>query len=82
MTRLLLGTLFAITLAACDDPVNARRALEDSGYSDIELTGGELWGCSDSDGTTTGFIAKNPAGRKVKGVVCCGFAFKGCTVRF
>jgi hypothetical protein len=81
MKRLLLF-LAALVLASCDDPVNARRTLEDSGYSSIELTGGQVFGCSKDDGTATGFRAKNPVGRKVEGVVCCGFVFKSCTVRF
>lgn len=29
----------------------------------------------------TGFVAKNPAGKRVEGVVCCG-VLKACTVRF
>lgn len=28
------------------------------------------------------FVAKNPQGKPVSGVVCCGLAFKACTVRW
>lgn len=30
---------------------------------------------------TTGFVATNPQGMRVEGVVCCGW-LKSCTVRF
>lgn len=75
---LLLFTLLAL---ACTDNEGASRALHGSGFTDITLTGFSF-GCGKDDGSSTGFEAKNPQGGRVKGVVCCGLIFKGCTVRF
>jgi hypothetical protein len=75
---LLLGVLL---LTACVDDSTSREVLGNAGYSDIEITGYEWGACSDSDNFSTGFKAKNPKGKKVSGVVCCGL-LKRCTIRF
>lgn len=80
MTRLAITLLIALTLAGCSDNIGARRALADAGYTDIELTGYRIFGCSDDDQFRTGFRAKSPAGRRVSGVVCAGW-MKGNTIR-
>jgi len=74
-------TMFALILLACTDEGATRKTLLDSGYSDITLKGYQPLACSQDDSYSTGFTAKNPTGRTVSGVVCCGF-FKSCTVRF
>jgi len=75
----LLTTLF---LAACgSNPEASRRTLDDAGYSDIEITGWEFWGCGEDDDYSTGFIATNPKGKRIEGIVCCGWGGKGCTIR-
>jgi hypothetical protein len=79
--RSLLVLALALTATACTDNEGATRALESMGMSDIQLTGYEWTTCSDSDTFHTGFRATNQAGKKVSGVVCCGW-FKDCTVRF
>lgn len=83
-----MKTAFIITLlvaaaliAGCTDAKNARRVLESSGYSGIEVTGFELFGCGQDDFFRTGFSATGQDGRKVHGVVCQGLLFKGATVR-
>lgn len=73
-----VGLLF---LNGCTDDGRSTQVLFDSGYSDITITGYQWYGCGDGDTYTTGFRAKNPAGRMVSGVVCCGI-LKSCTVRF
>ena len=73
--------LVALLLSACSDSDVARSALLGQGFTDIEITGWAPLGCSDSDGTCTGFVALGPTGRRVSGVVGCGYFFKGCTVR-
>lgn len=80
MKRLILA---ALLLAGCGaDESNSRRTLESSGYTEISITGWAPLTCGKDDTFSTGFTAKNPQGRRVSGVVCCGLVFKGCTVRF
>jgi hypothetical protein len=69
----------ALTLGCTSDEA-ARRALEASGFTDVQLTGFEWFGCGTED-FHNGFIAKNPRGQRVSGIVCCGWV-KNCTVRF
>lgn len=71
----------ALSAIGCTDEPGARRALEGNGFSNFTLTGYAPFSCSDSDQTSTGFEATNAAGKRVSGVVCCGF-LKACTVRF
>lgn len=78
MKRAILALLL---LTGCTDERASRAALESAGFSDITLTGYNWFGCGQDDSFATGFRAKNPAGRNVEGVVCCGL-MKGCTVRW
>lgn len=71
--------------ASCTNEADSQRALEDMGMTNIEFTGHDMFTCSKSDDTCTGFTAINPQGRHVKGAVGCGHQWactKGCTVRF
>ena len=68
--------------SGCTDDSNSVRTLRSAGYSNIKITGWEPFSCSEDDGFSTGFKATNPTGQTVTGVVCCGFVFKGCTIRF
>lgn len=78
---LLMGAL--LVLSACSDPPTAMRALENLGFTEIEITGWRAFGCSDKDDYTTGFRAKGPTGRVVTGIVCSSWGWgKGATVRF
>lgn len=81
--KLLIGIMgiFLLSSCACSDEDAARRTLLDAGYSDVRTTGWAMLGCGEDDSTSTGFVAKNPKGRRVEGVVCCGFWGKGCTIR-
>ena len=76
--------IFIISLAffGCTDSKNAVSVLSSQGYTDIEITGYSLFGCSEDDVVRTGFNAKAPNGQRVEGVVCQGFLVKGATVRF
>ncbi len=78
MKRLLLCTVF---LGACTSEGAATRALLDSGYTGIVITGWSPLSCSKDDSTCTGFTAVTANGRHVSGAVGCGYVFKGCTVR-
>jgi len=83
---MILSTLFLIVFFAilfqtpgCTDNESARDILSDEGYTDIEIVGYEVWGCSEDDYYHTGFRARR-GDRVVEGVVCCGI-MKDCTVR-
>lgn len=68
-----------ILLASCTDSSDARRVLENDGYTDIEMTGYRPFMCSDDDTYKTGFKAKKN-GHVVTGAVCGGL-LKGNTIR-
>ncbi len=80
MKKVLLACVLALSLAACSDGPTAENALADAGYTQIVTTGWSMFGCSENDTFKTGFTAKGPTGRQVKGVVCSGW-FKGATIR-
>jgi len=72
--------IIALITAACTSDDKARKTLEAEGYTHIKI-GGWSPSCSDDDGTCTKFEARGPSGKQVRGVVGCGYVFKGCTVR-
>jgi hypothetical protein len=80
-SALLALVLFSIA-PSCTNESAARQTLEDAGFTNIELTGYSAFTCSKSDDTCTGFTAIGPTGHRVKGAVGCGYACKGCTIRF
>lgn len=73
-----LGTAL---LSGCTSYDDAVEALVSAGYSDIEITGYNVFSCGNDDLFHTGFVAKNPMGKIVEGTVCSG-VFKGSTIRF
>ncbi len=79
--KMLLLPIALLACAACSSPNDARRALTAAGYTKIDITGYEVFGCGDDDTFSTGFVATNPAGQEVSGVVCSGW-FKRGTIRF
>ncbi len=72
--------LLLLLATACTDEPRAQRVLEESGYTDVQITGYAWTACSDHDDYKTGFRAKGPTGKQVAGAVCCG-VMKNCTVR-
>lgn len=78
----MLGIIGAVVLlAGCAPPVEEMRAaVEDFGFTDVQL-GDPVWlGCSKGDTFRRGWQGLNAAGRPVQGVVCGGWG-KGWTVR-
>jgi len=76
-----LGILFiALFTKGCTNEHAARKTLEQSGYSDIQVGGYDLFGCG-KENTCTKFRAKGPTGKLAKGAVGCGWFAKHCTVR-
>lgn len=70
----------AMTFVSCTAPDQARRVLDESGYSEVQLTGYRWFTCGENDVYHDGFIARGPTGRSVKGTICAGW-FKGATIR-
>lgn len=76
-----LIVVLALLLTGCTDEGGSRKALESAGFTDINFQGYAWFGCGKDDGFHTEFTAKNPQGKQVSGVVCCGL-LKSCTIRF
>lgn len=75
--------LIILCFAGCTDEEAARQTLADQGYTDIRISGHDLFACADSDSTCTEFSAVTSAGRRVTGAVGCGVGCgKACTIRF
>jgi hypothetical protein len=70
----------ALLGAGCTRPNDTRRVLEQSGYTQIEITGWRPFAADEKDTFSTGFSATAPNGQRVTGAVCSGW-FKGNTVR-
>ena len=67
----------------CTDAETATDVLNKAGYQGIEIKDDyQFWTCGSGDHYATGFSAINPTGKRVEGTVCCGWAMKGCTIRF
>lgn len=78
---LIWSILAAFCLSACTKPDHAARVLESAGYTDIQMHGYVVFGCSEDDQYHDKFTAKGPTGKPVSGVVCAGLVFKGATIR-
>lgn len=76
-----IGLLLVVFMVGCTQPDRAVDLLESQGYENINITGYDVWGCSQDDTYHTGFTA-TMNGRQVAGTVCAGFLFKGATIRF
>lgn len=82
MKKVIAVMITTVALYGCSNKEDAVRALESSGYSEVVVTGWKPFSCDEKDFFSTGFKAKNPAGKRVSGVVCSGLLFKNATVRF
>ncbi len=77
----IIALLAFASLCACTDPEGATKALQDSGYKDIKITGYDIFSCSEDDFYCTGFTATGLNGRPVTGAVGSGLVLKGSTIR-
>lgn len=82
MKRILLLAVLALSVSACSNGNDARKALEAQGFTEIETTGWSAFACSEDDFYSTGFVATNPYGKRVNGTVCSGLLFKNATIRW
>lgn len=73
----LLLIIVILMLTGCDGKADAKRVLEEEGYTQVEMTGYRWTGCSEDDFYHEGFKATTVAGRRVSGVVCGGNSLFG-----
>lgn len=71
----------AVFNGGCGAGDKGREALENQGFTDVQLGDHAWYGCSKDDSFNSHFTATNANGRRVSGIVCCG-TWKGCTVRW
>ena len=81
MREIFLAAVLLLMMGCGSAPERSTTALKKAGYSKIEITGWEPFECGQDDTYSTGFVADNPVGTRVSGVVCCGL-WKNCTIRF
>lgn len=65
-----------LILASCTDPKAAQDALDDVGMKDIKIGDYAWFACSKDDWYHTSFVATNPNGKIVEGVVVQRFLFQ------
>ena len=82
MKKLILLILATLVFVSCTNEEDAKRVLEAQGFSNIEITGYNFFGCGKDDVYHTGFVAIGQNGQTVEGTVCSGLLFKGSTIRF
>jgi len=72
--------LAAIAVSGCTRPDATVSMLESQGYTEVDITGYNFFGCSKDDSFHTGWTATSVTGARVEGVACAGL-FKGTTIR-
>ena len=80
--RKIIAATALLALAGCvgTNPQAAVEIAEDAGYTDVQTTGLNFWGCGTGQENAylgskiemTGFTATAPSGRRVTGTVCKG----------
>ena len=85
---LIVGSImfFGLCRGILVDESVATKALEKQGYTEIEIINHDWFligfrGCDKNDAAKITAIAKNPIGQEVEVFVCCGWPFKGATIR-
>ena len=78
--KFILGAAALLAMTACTRPETSQEILEAHGYTDVDIGGYAVFGCSEDDTFRTQFEATSPSGQHVTGVVCDG-VFKGATIR-
>lgn len=73
--------LGVLSVASGCAPELSEEVLGAAGYTSVEIDGFAWTGCPKESEMRTRFRATNPAGKPVRGAVCCGFG-AGCEIRF
>ena len=81
MKTLIAIVLCVILLSSCSGASTSEILLEEQGYTNVEITGFNVFACNEDDIYRYNFTATNPNGKQVKGVVCSA-PLKGSTIRF
>lgn len=68
--KILIIVSLATLLTGCYDTDTATAVLDDSGYTEVQITGYSFLSCPDDAVYSTGFRAYNTAGNFVTGAVC------------
>ncbi len=79
---LMLLVVFGILLAPCSNPALAENALKNAGHTNVVLGPPDRFRCSRDEMVSNRFSSTNPHGDPSQGVVCCGYFFSGCSIRF
>lgn len=82
MKKILLLVLAVFAFSGCVNKDDAEKALANQGFTNVRVTGYNLFACSKDDFYHTGFTATNIQGNTVSGTVCSGLIFKGSTIRW
>lgn len=81
-TLITISLFVSVFWIGCVAPDEARRVLEQQGYTEIQTGGYAFWACSEDDRIRTKFTATSPSGHRVSGAVCSGLLLKNSTIRF
>ena len=81
MKQLIAIVALCFLLASCDGKTTSTTILEEQGYTNVEITGYNLFACSQDDMYRLNFTAISPNKTPVRGVVCSA-PLKGYTIRF
>lgn len=73
--------MFSMIVMACTNPKDAVNALNEAGFTNVQVGGYDWFACSDYDLYSTNFNAIDPEGSPVSGTVCSGF-LKGTAIKF
>lgn len=80
LIKILPLVLCALSLTGCYDPDTATAVLDDSGYTEVHITGFSILSCPEDSVYSTGFTAYSPSGKYVKGAVCSNILATDSTV--
>lgn len=70
-------------LGNCAEPLpKLQQSLEKQGFTRVQVGDWDPFECGGGDTISRAFSATNSKGDRVRGTICCGFWFKGCTVRW
>lgn len=84
---MMLGIVLSVGRGCLVREEPAVKAMQDAGFTDVAVTDSHrilptFFGCGRDDAAGFEMRAKNSNGTTVHTVVCCGFIFKSCTIRY
>jgi len=76
-----LGIFCSANCGDRPDP-KLQRSVEAQGFTDVRIGDWNAFECGSGDTYSRSFTATSPTKQRVSGTVCCGYFFKGCTIRW